>query len=51
MEPALKRWPDDAGVRALTANALFGRGTELLDAGENDERSGVAPAFGRARAE
>ena len=47
LEPALKRWPDDAALSKLLANALFGRGAELLDAGDNQ---GAADLLRRATA-
>ena len=34
LEPALKRWPDDEKLRSLLGSSYFGRGSELLDAGD-----------------
>lgn len=36
LEPAAKRWPRDEKIRSLLASAHFGRGTELLDSGNNE---------------
>jgi Flp pilus assembly protein TadD len=37
LESAVKRWPEDEKLRSLLASSYFGRGTELLDAGNNED--------------
>jgi tetratricopeptide (TPR) repeat protein len=40
LNAAARRWPDDNKIRSLLASAHFGRGAELLDAGENEKAAG-----------
>jgi Flp pilus assembly protein TadD len=45
LQPAIDRWPEDEKVRGLLASAHYGRGTELLDAGDS---RGAAVSLGEA---